>query len=274
MSASVSPMVIDAGSTNEIEFRLSIKTGGEAERFGLGIEVPRYRTRAAGRMRYEGAPISPVDIPRVDGPAELRPLSEVIGTPACSPTDPRPHGYEPRNAEYELSAPARTESVLVARYRLGDVVPWADSDFRLTFIASPRIAGRPAGTIGERRVIKPPRPRLIGLAGTRIEMWTTPASTPTPARADRAVMRRGARVSVEGRVVPTSPSLRVALKYVRPGSRSLRALAKVRTDSRGRFGYQGWRPRWRGSYEVWAFTPRLSAERQADYMCPLSLSVR
>ena len=260
----------------ELRYRIEMTTGPGSERFGLTFAAPRY-----GRIgpRAEGSPIEPEEGDgrfSFAGPGSLGDLYRLgRGTPACSPRMNLYHGYEPTAQTVDVSLPPNSTSVLTARYRTGGFAPWPGLTFAPTVIAETRLLNGTRGTLRRRQVVSVPSPRLkANRTGVRIEFFTTPRSSPSPGYVNVETIERGQPISVYGHIEPRMPRQRVLLRYFEPGARRLRTLAVVRTSRRGHFRFRGWRPRKRGSYELWAFYPRQRQSLLSDHACPREFVVR
>ena len=263
----MSPSSIAYPGTTRVTYRLVMRSGAEAERFGLTLEVPRF-----GRgLRGEGSPIAPKSI-SLAGPARFGAWSDEHHLPACSPFANIFHGYELEPREYEVTLPRRSLSTLTAVYYTGATPPWPNLDYRLTFIASPRMPFGGRGTLERTYVVRPPRPSLRGRTGVRIAFSTSPRSSPTGGWRLRRI-RSGRRVVIRGRTNPRIPGQFIRLAYLAPGRERLWTLARVRVNRRGHFAFRRWRPRRRGYYELWAFYRRQRRHLVSDHACPRAFRV-
>lgn len=247
-----------------LTFSLRMSAGETPERFGLRIETPRYGSKS----RPEGSPIGPEREPGglflSDGPGSVRLNAVATATPLCS-SRKRFHGYEPSTHFFRVDLPARSVTTLTVRYVTGGFAPWPDLSYAPSFVMSPGNDGSPS----PERSVKPRNPSLSTTrTGVRIRLKTTPRSSPTPEHPIRTIAR-GRAVIVSGRTEPPLRGARLALKYSGPGGRVMRTLARVPVDAKGRFRFDGWRPRRRGGYEVWALYRRSVAfpEVLSDYSC-------
>lgn len=100
----------------------------------------------------------------------------------------------------------------------------------------------------------------------RIDLYTHPRSAPSILERARTIRRRTIRIF--GRTSPRAVGKPLLLAYIGPGTNGrLRRISTVRVDRRGRFRYDGWRPRRLGTYELWAFLGRIPDLAPA-HRCP------
>lgn len=273
LTATAEPQLITHPFTRELAFRLTVTNTGVERQFGLRLDVPHFERRAAGARRLEGSSIAPAGPVQSDGPATVTQTGIVHLVMPCSPSSNRPHGYEPIEPIFAVTAPANSTSTLTATYETGEQAPWPGTDYRLSFLISPTRGIPATQAVSRSATVAPSRFSLRGATGRRITLSTTPQSSPEIGMRMRRV-RPGTRVLIRG---TTDPKLRrglVTLKHLVPGSRKLQVLARVRTRSDGRFVWRKWRPSRRGIHELWAFTPAKPPRVAADYTCPLGLRVR
>lgn len=250
----------------EVVYRLRMTTGADSERFRVELESPGW-----GLPLFPNMPVGQPLIPKsggvpvtVSGPGSLRSVGMGIGDfggGACV-----------RGGSYGLSAegvslPPNSTSTLVARYRLSfDSAPFPDTDLRLTFVAS-------GGTLEGEQSFRPDRPRLRPPYGVRIGLTTRPRSR-YAGSFDPLRIRPGQRLDLRGTAHGVRRRIMV-LRYAGPGSGSrLRTLARVRTDARGRFRYDDWRPAQRGLHELTAVYRGSGSRFTKDRSCFRAFVVR
>lgn len=218
-----------------------------------------------GRARYA----LPVVGVALDGSGVVTGRSIRVALPGCSPTHNLFHGYEPVTAQVDLVVPANTRTALVASYRAGAFTPWPGASIGVRVRALRRLSNGRVGTLSvAERDVPTPKPRLrLQRSGVRLALWTRPHSDSTiNGRASRTV--RGRPITVAGSTWPHLSKERIRLAVVAPRSSRLQTLARVRTDSRGRFRYRGWRPRALGRYQLWAFYAGHEGRFVPDHRCP------
>jgi hypothetical protein len=273
---SVSPAHVRQPATTALTYRLRIATGPEAERFTVDAVPPLLRSRAGspGVMRAEGATITPVQPLALEGPGTLTAIGEGIATMGCSPSAGlAPHGYEPRYPRVLVEVPAHSVSTLVARYRAGDVALWPGSDLRLAMRvgAATQRYGRPA-TLARDVLVRSPAVALSGAGAARVELWTSPASSPAVLARLRE-LSAGRSLYVRGRVTPARAGRRVTLWLLRHGRYdTARRIGAVRTDAAGRLRLRSRVPSRSGDYELWARTP-VAGSGRAEHSCPIAFRV-
>ena len=180
-SMSVSPGRVRMPGTTELVYRLRMTTGTQAERFSIDVMPPLFRTRlgSGDNVHREGATITPDEQVSLEGPGTLTPTGEGKALIACSPsTGLGAHGYEPRYPGFVVELPARSTSTLIARYRTDGRALWPGSDLRLTMRAGRGTTGYGAATLGREVEVRSPAVALSGRAAPRVELWTSPQSSP------------------------------------------------------------------------------------------------
>lgn len=261
--SSVTPTLVTFPGEQEIAYRLEISNTGTqpVAEFAVRLEVPVYGDVASGRSA-EGSPISLKEVQATDG-LVVRERTDIFGYAPCSPSGgraavPGPHGYEAHNVELELALPDGLTGALIATYQTGLSAPWPSTPHipRALLLRGPDMQdGAPVE-------IQPPAYRFSGRTGVRIDL-----------RLGKLAASPGERVRIRGSTRPRVRRQRLRLRVLRPDARRLRTLAVVRTDRRGRFRYADWRPRRRGTHEVWAFYRTQSPRLTDDWACPYRLQV-
>jgi hypothetical protein len=274
-SMTVSPTRVRMPATTELVYRLRIRTGAEAERFSIDIVPPLFRTRlgSADNIHREGATITPDEKVELEGAGKLTPTGEGMALIGCSPsTGLAAHGYEPRYPGFVLELPARSESTLVARYRTGELALWPGSDLRLTVRAGNGTTGYGKATLDREVEVRSPNVTLSGRKAPRIELWTSPASSPGVYTKLRP-LGANSPLTIGGRVSPARRGRRVSLWMIRHGEGEVpRRLATVSTDARGRVRYRTRTPQRSGSYELWARTAN-DAGGRPEHSCSMAFEV-
>jgi hypothetical protein len=257
-AARQSPDVVRYPGKQDVSFTLAMTGGSEERSLAVAVVPPAYGTG----LRSEGSPLGvSLATPRisVSGAARATRLAVFEAIPGCSPQANIFHGVDPTGYTVFITLPAGGRGALTVRYRFGDFAPWPRTKLAPTFL------------VGSRRYV-PWGPRLRATrTGVRIDIRTTPASSPRPtAAAGRPSMARGRAIRIRGR---TEPVLRGHWISLRDGPRPGDAFARVRTNSRGRFSYR-WRPAGRGDHPIWAFYRSQAAHVLSDHACPRSILVR
>lgn len=272
---SVTPSRVRVPGTTELVYRLRMATGSEAERFAVDVVPPLFRTRlgAAANVRLEGATITPAGPVELEGPGTLTAIGEGTALIGCSPsTGLSAHGYEARYRGFVVELPANSVTSLVARYRTGDVALWPGSDLRLTMRASGRTGGYGSATLDRAVQIRSPTVALTGRPATRIELWTSPPSSPGVFKRLRR-LPAGIRLQIGGRVTPARAGRRVSLWLLRHGEgERAHRLATARTDATGHLRLRTRTPTRAGSYELWARTPSRAGGR-AEHSCSMAFRI-
>jgi hypothetical protein len=275
---SVSPRAVRLPGATELRYRLRIATGEETERFALTLQAPRLEALAGSRTRAvaEGTTITPLTSATLEGAGRLEGTMTTIATLGCTPgVALAPHGYEPRNETYVVEIPPRSVSFVVARYRTGTVDLWPGSDLRLTAHIAPEADRYGAPTLARAHTIRSPGVAISGRTGTRIDLWTSPASSRSGVPRLQPEVASGAPLTVHGRATPPPPGRRVTLELRHAGGarERSRVLARPRTLPDGRFTWRGRVPDRGGPYQLWAQTPA-AARIAADYTCPVTFRAR
>lgn len=272
---SVTPSRVRLPGTTELVYRLRMTTGAEAERFAVDLVPPLFRTRlgAGDNVRREGATITPSAPVVLEGAGKLTPIGEGMSLIGCSPsTGLAAHGYEPRYRGFAVELPASSVATLVARYRTGDLALWPGSDLRLTMRASGRTGAYGTATLDRTVEVRSPAVALTGRVATRIELWTTPQSSPGVYKRLRR-LPAGSRLQISGRVTPARAGRRVSLWLLREGeAERARRLATVPTGATGRLRLRTRTPTRAGSYELWARTPD-DAGGRPEHSCSMAFQI-
>ncbi len=262
-------------ATTQLVYRLRMQSGSEAERFSIEVVPPLFRTRlgSGDNVRREGATITPDASVELEGPGTLTPRGEGRALIACSPsTGLVAHGYEPRYPAFVVELPAGSVSTLVARYRTGEFALWPGSDLRLTIRAGRETTGYGAATLAREVEVRSPSVALSGRTAPRVELWTSPQSSPGVYTKLRR-LEAGSRLSIGGRVAPARAGRRVSLWLLRHGEgEEARRLATVSTDRSGRLRYRTRTPERSGSYELWARTAN-DAGGRPEHSCSMAFEV-
>jgi hypothetical protein len=271
----VSPAQVHLPGTTTLQYRLRIVTGSQAERFRVDAVPPLLRSRAGspGFMRDEGATITPAQPLALEGPGTLTPIGQGIATIGCTPSAGlAPHGYEPRYPAALVELPAHSVSTIVARYRAGDVALWPGSDLRLALRVDGDTERYGPATLERDVVVRSPAVALSGRTAPRLELWTSPASSPAVVRSLRT-MTAAAALDVRGRATKARAGRRVTLWLLRHGRYGkARRLGSVRTDGGGRLRLRTRVPARSGDYELWARTLADGGAR-AEHSCPIAFRV-
>lgn len=258
-----------AGRPQHAEYELRITAGAQDQRFALQVSPPRFPGEGAlfegpSIFRLEGAGRTGYSI-----------VDNVI--PACTPSFRAIHGVELQSRTVDLTVPANTQSVLRVRFPVATHdAPWVNTDLRPKFTVTPKLVEPVEDgptTISAPFALQVPRPRVIGPRGVEIRLATTPVTEPFLSASPPSFTRRQVfRVSGT-----TSPPLRrqvMRLRAVTPTSKGqLATVARVRTDTRGRFVYR-WRPRRKGTYQLSAFYRSQQRGLADDRTCPRSFRLR
>jgi hypothetical protein len=272
---SVTPSRVSLPGRTRLVYRLRIQTGAEAERFAVDLASPLFRTRlgSIGHVHREGATITPDAEVALEGPGKLTRIGEGSAIIGCSPSNGlAAHGYEPRYPGLVLELPARSTSTLVARYRTGDVDLWPGADLRLTVRASRANAAYGASTLARAVEVRSPQVTVSGRTAPRIELWSTPQSSPGVFKRLRR-LQAGAALDVGGRALPARAGRRVSLWMLRHGEgERARRLATVATDAGGRLRLRTRTPSVGGSYELWARTAN-DAGGPPEHSCSMAFAV-
>jgi hypothetical protein len=271
----VSPLQVRLPGTTDLTYRLRIATGSEAERFTVDAVPPLLQARAgsASFMRGEGSTITPAQPLALEGPGTLTKIGEGVATIGCTPSAGlAPHGYEPRYPRVLVEVPAHSVSTLVARYRAGDVALWPRSDLRLAMRVDGSTQRYGPVTLAHDAVVRSPAVAISGRTAPRVELWTSPASSPA-VLARLRVLSAGRSLDVRGRVTKARAGRRVALWLLRHGRYDkARRIGAVRTDAAGRLRLRTRVPARAGEYELWARTPGDGGAR-AEHSCPIAFRV-
>lgn len=152
--------------------------------------------------------------------------------------------------------------------------PWDGMDVRPTFMLSNQLVSGGTGSLDGPLTIKPPSPEISGQRGIEIVFETSPLAGAAGALNGLRIPR-ASPVDVSGRLVPPLAHATLTLKYLGPNDTGLHELARLLTDSRGRFALSNWRPPIAGRYELWPFVtpPTGDTAHASDYACPRGLEV-
>lgn len=263
-TAAMSPTTIHYPQTREIEYRLTMTTGADPERFSVGLRTPVY----GGLL---GSPVTPAGPPTLTGPGTIVSYREGRGRFAPAGVDPCTRGYEERLDTVELALPASSTAMLVARHRTGRAAPWPDTDYRLAFV----VRGMSGGGPGRVETVRPPPPRLVGKTGVRFRLLVRPWNPPSGGRV-RVVVRptpglHGQRIVLRTAVVPPAPGLFIEGPHYPQDFRPPRTLAVLRVE-RGEARFR-WRPRLRTYHDVWVVYRSQDSDLVSDASCHRTIVV-
>jgi hypothetical protein len=266
-------------STHHILYYLQMHSAGAEELFSVKLTPPPFAT--VGGLD-EGRSINGPTAIALQGPGTLGQLvqSPSVITP-CSSRLSAVHGYATGTASVDILLPPNSGTTLAVRYNTGRRAPWVDSDFRLTFTIEDRLVGTyPAGspfastpTAPSGLTLTTSGPTVAAPTGAHILLSTAPLGA--SGSASRAVViAKGQPVAIAGRLLPALSGRMIVVQLAR-GSGALQTLTTVRTDSRGGFSAQPWRPGAAGSYQLWASYPAQPGGLVADTTsCPIRFRVR
>ena len=261
------PDAVRSGVTDQVRYTVELAAGGRDERFAFGFEAPSFGTwrgepTEGASLAFAGQTLS------LAGGTLLGPARLSAGAPACAP-GLRPHGTDLESRTWDVLVPADRTAVATLDFRLARDLPWPDTSYGVTFLASPRLVSGQRGTLAAPLRVRTPGPAVHGRRAVHIRLSSRPRSD-LPSAGDPRV-RRGQRIAIGGR---TSPALRHARVVVTvTGPRASRSIA-VRTDRRGRFALRGLRLGGRGAYRVGARARPAGGRVAGDYACPLGFRVR
>jgi hypothetical protein len=261
-----------------ITFTITLRTGPRDLGFLLMWRPSVFTTERAGIRTTEGATMRR-EVRQVEGGGFAPPFTltgdatagnpgGVSGQPGCSPIRNMHHGVGQGMSNVPLTMPANANATVQASYITGDDAPWPGDEHQLTIQAIP-IPGHPS-TLTQPMTVKTDSVAVRGTTGTRIMLASSPSSYISGSINHRNVTL-GTTLRVRGRTEPALRNGTITLRHVVPNSRSLRTLAKIRTDKRGRFVHR-WKPKSRGIHELWAFSPS-ARNRAADHTCPIAIRV-
>jgi hypothetical protein len=272
---SVSPTRVALPGTTDLVYRLRIQTRSEAERFALDFAAPQFETRlgSSDSVHREGATMTPDAEVVLEGPGTLTRIGEGSAIMGCSPsTGLAAHGYEPRFPGFVVELPANSVSTVVARYRTGDVGLWPGADLRLRMQASRAMPGYGPSTLERTIDVRSPKVTVTGRATPRLELWSSPQSSPGVFAKLRR-LEADTSLVVGGRALPARAGRRVSIWTIRHGEgEKARRLATVATDARGRLRLRTRTPSRPGSYEVWARTAN-DAGGPPEHSCSMAFEV-
>ena len=259
----VSPATVIYPGDTRVVYSLTIRTGGEDERFTVSAELPSLDVAGGGApLHFESLTL--------DGSGVFTTRRTTRATPGCAPSAPgRYHGHEPVGEALSLSLPANSESSLRATYRAGRFAFWPGIDLRLRFVLEPpleRSAG-PATVSLPRSVITSGPIARRRRTGVRIDLVTSPRSSYQSTNAISAI-RRGRPIAIRGQLHPAVPNQIVRVAWTGPNSRRYVTVGRTRSRRDGSFALAPWRPRHLGTYELWAFVTPTTRSLVSDYRCP------
>jgi hypothetical protein len=256
-SVDVDKRSVETLGPRKITFRAHIDADGDGGRYRVELRPYLFGLTAP----QEGAYVYPYADAKIEGDAILNLRQAAIATPVCA------HGWEIAVQRLDLTFPPNSSTDITAPYLRSRVLPWPGADYRIRLVALPLDA------MGERDTTRPsivavaPRIRVRGPVGVRIITHVLPK----PYASHR--FRLGDAVTIRGRTTPILRR-RVLVFRSRHGEH-VTTIARLRTDSRGRFGPFRWRPRHTGFYSHWlAYRGPAHAHVRSDRSCPQPLRVR
>ena len=256
-TVTMEPAELHIGQTGQVTFRMSLPAG----RFTVTMEVPAF---VAGHDPFGSAdPLDPYGSPFTPaGPPAVSPGASASGgdpgTAGLGNVCRR--GYDaPANPFATVTMPAGGGE-LAWGFWLSKAPRWVVTDYRVAF----RIRGEDGSSV---RVV-PAAPVVRGRFGTRFRLAVrrlaggvrlVQGSTEPALRRGRVSIMTARAVDDPDIAVPNFPA-----DFTRP-----RAIATLRTDSRGRFRYR-WKPLRNRFYALWAASFETNA-RRGDSACPLRI---
>jgi hypothetical protein len=262
-TSDVSPATVAYPGDTRVVYSLTIRTGGEDERFTVSAQLPSLNVAGGGApLHFESLTLAG------SGSFTIRRMAHA--TPGCAPSAPgRYHGYEPVGEALSLSLPANSESVLRATYRAGRFAFWPGIDLRLRFVLEPpleRSAGPATVRLPQSFITSGPIARRRR-SGVRIDLVTSPRSS-YQATNPIAAIRRGRPIAIRGQLHPAVPNQIVRVAWIGADSRRFVIVGRTRTRRDGSFALAPWQPRRLGTYELWAFVTPTTPSLVSDYRCP------
>lgn len=256
-TVTMQPAELHIGQTEQVTFQMGLPAG----RWTVTMEMPAF---VAGRDPFGSSdPLDPSGTPFTPAgpPAVSRGASATGGDPGTAGLgNVCRRGYDaPANPFATVTMPAGGGKLAWGFY-LSKAPRWSVTDYRVAF----RIRAEDGSSVR----VAPAPPTVRGRYGTRFRFGVRrlAGGARLVQGTTQPVLRRG-RVSImtarvkdgSTRAVPNFPS-----DFTKP-----RAIATVRTDSRGRFRHR-WRPMRNRYYAVWAASFETSA-RRGDSSCPLRI---
>jgi len=268
-SASMSPETIHFPRTKVVEYRLTITTGPQDERFAVWLARPSW-----GKGFPVGSPLGRGPLPVLRGPGTILRHS---GSCSQGTSTPCRRGF--RNNcinSVELSIPANSTTTLVARYRTGRVAPWSGTDFRLRFLiteSADRLAPKRFRT-----TVLPHEPDVVGKTGVRIGLELMPKR---PAASARLVAHGHVRSTLVGQRIrlvyhfapPLAPDAPHPVDSGPVYPSWSRPLGEVRIGRRGLFQKTVASRAREGVYTVWAYYEPQRSHLMRERSCPMRVDV-
>ena len=267
------PDVVRSGITDHVRYTVELAASGQDERFAFGFQTSSFGTW--GGRPTEGSPLAFVgETLSLAGGSLLGPARFSAGIPACAPGVP-PHGLDLESRTWDVLVPADRTAVATLDFALTQHLPWPDTSYGITFLASPRLVSGQTSTLVAPLQVRSPGPAVRGRRAVHIRLSSRPRSS-IPSIADPRV-RRGRPITIRGTTSPMLRKTKAVVTVVGPlPSRSkvrIRRIA-VRTDRRGRFVLRRLRLGSRGGYQVGAYARPKADGVAGDYTRPLGFRVR
>jgi hypothetical protein len=243
-------------STGDTRFTVTVEISNRGPATHVWITVgggpwPDAGATLGGPLRF--------GLPTLAAPATFGP---VYSTPMPAPPPwACARGPTPDSVQFDVAIPALAQTTLTVPIR-GLVPSWPGTDY------TPRLLwGVQSGNTFRRdQSVRLPRVRMRGPTGVRIRLRARP-----PASRRGAITIRGTtHPRVRGRVVELGA--RRALSRDRSGRITLVQIARVMTDSAGRFALRRWKPA-AGIYQLRAHILRPGRGLQADSSCGPTLGI-
>lgn len=261
--AAVSPTTLRFPGRHTLIYELAIRTGQSAAKLRVELVRPPYdpssATRGSALLALWGSPIRLIGHVTLDGQgtvARVR-VPEIPGLLALRWGCTRGYGVS-APPTYRIDVPPNSQATMRVPAR-ADVVPYADSDYRLRFRVRMAEGGR------RRQVVAPPV-RLEGQTRTRIVLGRKARRRFTP----MPVLARGSGVTLVGTSSPAFHG-QVVVRAVRitPGgvvAGRRFTVARVRAKAEGVFRFR-FAPQRAGTYRL--FARKRWGEDVPSESCPL-----
>ena len=251
----IPPPVVDTGGPNVASYRVTFSAGAFEERFRLEVTPPR-SIDGGSTMQFVGSPEV-----TGDGGADI--FLSAPGPPffGCSRTPGQQgHGYNASGVAADVGLPPGGHLTFTFQFRTGDL-PVRPGDSLSPSMFIPSHVGETPPPFGP---IPWPEPARSGPVGVSFSLSTKPGgpaahlsdpprspfSQPTLGQNLPKRIKRGVPIQIFGRTSPALSRQKIDLIYTGPRNRYPKRLARVRTDTSGRFRLRDWKPKRPGGYEI------------------------
>jgi hypothetical protein len=266
----IPPPVVDTSGPNVVSYSVTFSAGASEEEFRLEVSPPK-SIDGGYTMHLVGSP-------EVTGDGGANIFLSSPGPPffGCSRIPGQlGHGYNPTSVTAEVGLAPGDRITFTFQFRTGDL-PLRPGDSLSPTMLIPSHRGDSPPPLGP---IPWPEPARSGPSGVSFSMRTKPGgpasvlSDPTPPPFSEVTLhqtpakriRRGAPIDIFGKTTPALIRQKIDLIYTGPRHSEPKRLARVKSDTKGRFRLLDWNPKRPGGYQISAVYNSRLPEIRSDY---------